>query len=1140
MPSLYESTANTGEVASSNFTTLYNASGLSVPNAGAGSITGNLNVGGNLTVQGSSLLIGDVTLQSTLSLPNYTFPAPDGTTDQVLVTDGNGNLYWSDVSAIPGADYNISATVATGGANLTLANTAGFSDSVKLASGTNMSIVRTDANTITISTIADNIPDGTANGQMLVWQNSAWTANNEVTFSAFADRTRFINNIPSASVSVVDLLRQVSGTLADGALVGSLFGFTDGSPWNGVTNPRYTHRTMSEYDTGGNPVYRIQADPVGNFVAGSTTVYSQLRVDNDYIGLRGNEVILNFDLTGAPTEDGIFRVNRGSSTDATLTWNETTDTWDFNNSVVTSGDLAVNGGDITTTATTFNLLNTTATTVNAFGASTATNIGAATGTTTLGNNLDVNGETVRINANDTAADSYLYMKGSTEYLKWDNTNSRFELSDQLYITQTDIPAILERRNVSTDISPSEQKSSIRLINRITDALSNDVINTGPGITFARTSGVSDATERLFASMGSSWNGTDKTASLAFTWSNDNYAEPTPGSFPGSYTLLDLNSNNTQFENDSLFVDYSAAGNFSTATSIITSNTLVFGSAHGFAVGERIKYMSTTQNGLTQYTYYYVLSAGFTTTQCRLSLTTTGSAITLTNGTGLTLNFAELVNQVGINNSNPGYTLDVNGNANIAADFNVDGGTLFVNSTTSRVGINTYSPGYTLDVNGTLNSVGVVTVQSDTITMNTDKTNLNVQLNFGRAAPNGNAVIRWNATSNTFEWSENGSTWHQFIDATLTAPFYNGQLLSYRNGEWVNDNRVDTTLSTERNVFNYRPLSPSAGFNTSLYLRKDYSNAAIDTPGVGTYADGAGSALSFQVVSDTQAPPGGAVGSANQFATIAGIYSSTNPAIELRTSINNGTASPAIATFDSTIIDLAGSTLTLNSENTGAATSATIAANRGSTGADATLIWDETTGFWTFNNNVYGSDQIVAGVSLATNGNNIYFNNEDGTAADCFITVKKPGVGDPQIKWNEATDRWQTSVDGSTYLNIPNQNLDIADDVSFAGVTVDSITTFNSQTTTTTALTTVQISGTTRNSQKAIIRIIDNVTGEIQMLEALAFYKGTTAYLTTYAEMYTSAALATFTASISAGTLSILATPASTNSTTFTVSRISLT
>jgi hypothetical protein len=52
---------------------------------------------------------------------------------------------------------------------------------------------------------------------------------------------------------------------------------------------------------------------------------------------------------------------------------------------ILTGDLAVNGGDITTSQTTFNLLNTTATTVNFAGAATTIGIGAATGTLTIGN-----------------------------------------------------------------------------------------------------------------------------------------------------------------------------------------------------------------------------------------------------------------------------------------------------------------------------------------------------------------------------------------------------------------------------------------------------------------------------------------------------------------------------------------------------------------------------------------------------------------------------------------------------------------------------------------------------------------------------------------------------------------------------------
>ena len=58
---------------------------------------------------------------------------------------------------------------------------------------------------------------------------------------------------------------------------------------------------------------------------------------------------------------------------------------------VLTGDLLVKGGDITTNQTTFNLVNTTATTLNIGGAGTAISIGAASGKTTINNPTDVTG-----------------------------------------------------------------------------------------------------------------------------------------------------------------------------------------------------------------------------------------------------------------------------------------------------------------------------------------------------------------------------------------------------------------------------------------------------------------------------------------------------------------------------------------------------------------------------------------------------------------------------------------------------------------------------------------------------------------------------------------------------------------------------
>ena len=218
---------------------------------------------------------------------------------------------------------------------------------------------------------------------------------------------------------------------------------------------------------------------------------------------------------------------------------------------------------------------------------------------------------------------------------------------------------------------------------------------------------------------------------------------------------------------------------------------------------------------------------------------------------------------------------------ITTDLNIGG-----DATTIFIG-NNQTTGLTTNRNK-FHSFGDITTAGDLITINSDKTDTDVYLNFGRVAPGNNAAIRWNFTSDSFEWSADSTTWYNFINATLTPTFYNGQILTYLNGEWINDNKVTTTDANERNIFAYRPLTPPAGPNSSLFLRKDYSDAAPGTAGVGTYADGAGVSLSFSVVSDTQAPPSGSAGQANTYATVTGVYSSTVPTVSLRTSIDNAT------------------------------------------------------------------------------------------------------------------------------------------------------------------------------------------------------------------------------------------------------------
>lgn len=78
-------------------------------------------------------------------------------------------------------------------------------------------------------------------------------------------------------------------------------------------------------------------------------------------------------------------------------------------------DLAVNGGDLTSSATTFNLLNATVTTGNLFGAGTTISIGAATGTTTIANaTLAVNGDI------DMADDNWIGLSSGAALIEFDD------------------------------------------------------------------------------------------------------------------------------------------------------------------------------------------------------------------------------------------------------------------------------------------------------------------------------------------------------------------------------------------------------------------------------------------------------------------------------------------------------------------------------------------------------------------------------------------------------------------------------------------------------------------------------------------------------------------------------------------------
>lgn len=127
---------------------------------------------------------------------------------------------------------------------------------------------------------------------------------------------------------------------------------------------------------GSKSVNVLQA-PLNSNISLTTTGTGVVAINSDSITTDRTTVsLLNTTATTVNAFGAAPTINIGATT-GTLTIR--------NADTVVTGDLAVNGGDITTSATAFNLLNSIATNVSAFGAATAVTIGATTGTLTVRN-----------------------------------------------------------------------------------------------------------------------------------------------------------------------------------------------------------------------------------------------------------------------------------------------------------------------------------------------------------------------------------------------------------------------------------------------------------------------------------------------------------------------------------------------------------------------------------------------------------------------------------------------------------------------------------------------------------------------------------------------------------------------------------
>ena len=83
----------------------------------------------------------------------------------------------------------------------------------------------------------------------------------------------------------------------------------------------------------------------GNLTVSGTTT----SINTETVTVDDNIIVLNNNATGAPSVDAGIEIERGSSTNVSLRWNETTDKWQFTNDGSTYTDLGAGGASISDT-----------------------------------------------------------------------------------------------------------------------------------------------------------------------------------------------------------------------------------------------------------------------------------------------------------------------------------------------------------------------------------------------------------------------------------------------------------------------------------------------------------------------------------------------------------------------------------------------------------------------------------------------------------------------------------------------------------------------------------------------------------------------------------------------------------------------
>jgi len=407
---------------------------------GITNINNDLDVDGNVNIDGSDLTTGADTfnlLNTTATIVNFAGAATDiqigaatGTTNinNDLDVDGNVNIDGSDLTTnqttfnlvnitattvnFAGAATDIQIGAATGITNinndLDVDGNVNIDGSDLTTTATAFNLVDTTATTVNFAGSATDIQIGAATGITNINNDLDVDGDVNIDGSDLTTTATAFNLVDTTATTV-----NFAGAATD-IQIGAATGTTninndldvdgdvniDGSD---LTTNQTTFNLLNTTTTTVNFAGSATDIQIGADI-GTTNINNDLDVDGD-VNIDGSDLTTGADTFNLLNTTATTVNFAGSATDIQI--GADTGTTNINNDLDVDGDVNIDGSDLTTNQPTFNLLNTTATTVNFAGTATDIQIGAATGTTNINNDLNVDGN-VNIDSSDltTGADTF--------------------------------------------------------------------------------------------------------------------------------------------------------------------------------------------------------------------------------------------------------------------------------------------------------------------------------------------------------------------------------------------------------------------------------------------------------------------------------------------------------------------------------------------------------------------------------------------------------------------------------------------------------------------------------------------------------------------------------------------------------------